>query len=151
MSSVERLQEYAESLPKDSETHLLTDPVEGSWPSRGEIVFNGVTAAYPSRPDKPVLRDVNIRIEPGTTVFIVGRTGSGKSTLLSILLRLLEIGSGTVIVDGEGTFIAIYSCEIPCLLVYVATDISKLGVHTLRRGMELIPQGQFEYLLACAS
>jgi len=123
MSSVERLQEYAESLPKDSETHLLTDPVEGSWPSRGEIVFNGVTAAYPSRPEKPVLRDVNVRIEPGTTVFIVGRTGSGKSTLLSILLRLLEIGSGSVIVDGE--------------------DISKLGVHTLRRGMELIPQDPF--------
>jgi ATP-binding cassette, subfamily C (CFTR/MRP), member 1 len=104
MSCVERLQEYAESLPKDAPPHLETDPVEAAWPSRGEIVFNNVTAAYPSRPEKPVLNSVSIRIEPGTTTFIVGRTGSGKSTLLSVLLRLLEVGSGSVIVDGEGTF-----------------------------------------------
>ena len=121
MSSVERLQEYTDQLPKDAPPHLPTDPVEGTWPSRGEIIFNGVEAAYPSRPEKPVLKDVNIRIQPGTTVFIVGRTGSGKSTLLSALLRLLELGKGNVLVDGE--------------------DVSKLGVHTLRRGMELIPQG----------
>ena len=121
MSSVERLQEYSEKLPRDAAPHLPTDPAEGSWPSRGEIIFKGVEAAYSSRPEKPVLRDVNIRIQPGTTVFIVGRTGSGKSTLLSALLRLLELGKGSILVDGE--------------------DISKLGVHTLRRGMELIPQG----------
>jgi len=121
MSSVERLQEYSEKLPRDVAPHLPTDPAEGSWPSRGEIIFKGVEAAYSSRPEKPVLKDVNIHVQPGTTVFIVGRTGSGKSTLLSALLRLLELGKGSVLVDGE--------------------DISKLGVHTLRRGMELIPQG----------
>ena len=121
MSSVERLQEYSERLPRDAVPHLPTDPAEGSWPSRGEIIFKGVEAAYSSRPEKPVLKEVNIRIQPGTTVFIVGRTGSGKSTLLSALLRLLELGKGSILVDGE--------------------DISKLGVHTLRRGMELIPQG----------
>lgn len=102
MSSVERLNEYAENLPKDAESVLPTDPAEGSWPSRGEILFKNVTAAYPSRPEKPVLREVNINIQPGQTVFIVGRTGSGKSTLLSVLLRLLEIGSGSVIIDGKG-------------------------------------------------
>jgi len=123
MSSVERLQEYAEKLPKDSAPHLETDPAEGSWPTRGEIVFKDVTAAYPSRPEKAVLSHVDITIQPGTTTFIVGRTGSGKSTMLSVLLRLLEIGTGSVIVDGE--------------------DITKLGVHTLRRGMELIPQDPF--------
>jgi len=121
MSSVERLQEYSERLPRDAAPHLPTDPAEGSWPSRGEIIFKGVEAAYSTRPEKPVLKEVNIRIQPGTTVFIVGRTGSGKSTLLSALLRLLELGKGSILVDGE--------------------DISKLGVHTLRRGMELIPQG----------
>lgn len=121
MSSVERLQEYSEKLPQDSPPHLPDDPVEGSWPSHGEIVFTGVEAAYPSRPEKPVLKDVNIRIRPGATVFIVGRTGSGKSTLLLVLLRLLELGKGRILVDG--------------------VNISELGVHALRRGMELIPQG----------
>ena len=129
MSSVERLQEYSEKLPKDAAPHLPTDPAEGSWPSRGEIIFNGVEAVYPSRPENPVLKDVNIRIQPSTTVFIVGRTGSGKSTLLSVLLRLLELGKGNILVDGE--------------------DISKLGVHTLRRGMELIPQGISTVALSC--
>jgi ABC-type multidrug transport system fused ATPase/permease subunit len=129
LSSVERLQEYSEKLPKDAAPHLPTDPTEGAWPSRGEIIFKGVEAAYPSRPEKPVLKDVNIRVQPGTTVFIVGRTGSGKSTLLSVLLRLLELGKGNILVDGE--------------------DISKLGVHTLRRGMELIPQGISIPLLSC--
>ena len=127
MSSVERLQEFSERLPKDAATNLPTDPAEGTWPSRGEIIFNGVEAAYPSHPGKPVLKDVNIRIQPGTTVFVVGRTGSGKSTLLSALLRLLELDKGHVLVDGE--------------------DISKLGVHTLRRGIELIPQGTSTPLL----
>ena len=121
MSSVERLQGYSEKLPKDPSPHLSTDPAEGSWPSRGEIIFKDVEAAYSSRPGKPVLKDVNICIQPGTTVIIVGRTGSGKSTLLSVLLRLLELDKGNILIDGE--------------------DISKLGVHTLRRGIELIPQG----------
>jgi len=129
MSSVERLQEYSEKLPKDATAYLPTDPAEGAWPSRGEIIFNGVEAAYPNRPERPVLKDVNIRIQPGTTVFIVGRTGSGKSTLLSALLRLLELRKGNILVDGK--------------------DISKLGVHTLRRGIELIPQGISIPLLPC--
>ena len=129
MSSVERLQEYSEKLPQDSPPHLPSDPAEGAWPSHGEIVFTGVEAAYPSRPEKPVLKDVNICIQPGATVFIVGRTGSGKSTLLSVLLRLLELGKGQVLVDG--------------------VSISELGVHALRRGMELIPQGISISLLSC--
>ena len=121
MSSVERLQEYSEKLPKDAATRLPADPGEGAWPSRGEIIFNGVEVAYPSRPEKPVLNDVNIRIQSGTTVFVVGHTGSGKSTLLLALLRLVELDKGNILVDGK--------------------DISKFGVHTLRRGIELIPQG----------
>ncbi|OCH93976.1 P-loop containing nucleoside triphosphate hydrolase protein [Obba rivulosa] len=123
MNSVDRLLEYTERLPQEHPAHLETDPVEGVWPSRGEIVFKDLEASYPSRPERPVLKNVNLKFVPGETVFIVGRTGSGKSTLLSILLRLLEIGKGRVEVDGE--------------------DISKLGVATLRRGMELIPQDPF--------
>lgn len=91
MGSVGRLQEYSEKLPRDAFPHLPTDPAEGSWPFRCEIIFKVVEAAYPSRPEKPILKEINIPIQPGTTVFIVGRTGSGKSTLLSVLLRLLDL------------------------------------------------------------
>ncbi|MEZ5321714.1 MAG: ABC transporter ATP-binding protein [Microthrixaceae bacterium] len=51
--------------------------------------------------DGPVLRGVTFRIEPGETVALVGPTGSGKSTLLSLLIRLHEPGSGSILLDGR--------------------------------------------------
>ncbi|EGN96324.1 hypothetical protein SERLA73DRAFT_186014 [Serpula lacrymans var. lacrymans S7.3] len=123
MNSVERLIEYTESLPKEPPARLESDPTKAMWPTRGEIVLRDIEAAYPSRPDKLVLRDVSLTFNPGETVFIVGRTGSGKSTLLSLLLRMIEAGNGTVEIDGR--------------------DITSLGVSTLRQGMQVIPQDPF--------
>ena len=102
MNSVERLMNYTASLPGEGPTHLESDPAEGTWPMRGEIVLHGIDAAYHSRPDKPVLQNVNLTFNAGETVFIVGRTGSGKSTLLSLLLRMIESSNGTVEIDGRG-------------------------------------------------
>ena len=101
MNAVERLMNYTVSLPKEDPAHLESDPAEG-WPSRGEIVLRDIDAAYHSRPDKLVLRNINLVFNAGETVFIVGRTGSGKSTLLSLLLRLIESSTGTVEIDGRG-------------------------------------------------
>lgn len=102
MNSVERLMNYTDSLPKEDPTHLGSDPAEGAWPERGEIVLRDIDAAYHSRPDKLVLRNVNLTFNAGETVFIVGRTGSGKSTLLSLLLRMIESSNGSVEIDGRG-------------------------------------------------
>lgn len=52
------------------------------------IVFNGLSFAYPSRPSQQVLRNVNLRIDTGTSTAIVGPSGCGKSTLASLLLGL---------------------------------------------------------------
>lgn len=93
---------YTTSLPKEDSAYLGSDPAEGIWPSRGEIVLRDVDAAYHSRPDRLVLRNVNLTFNAGETVFIVGRTGSGKSTLLSLLLRMIESSNGTVEIDGNG-------------------------------------------------
>ncbi|KAH7890193.1 P-loop containing nucleoside triphosphate hydrolase protein [Phlebopus sp. FC_14] len=123
MNSVERLMGYTENLPEEPAARLGSDPSKAAWPSRGEIVIRDVDAAYPSRPDKLVLRNVNITFQPGETVFIVGRTGSGKSTLLSLLLRMIESSNGSVEIDGR--------------------DIKSLGVATLRQGMQVIPQDPF--------
>lgn len=102
MNSVERLMNYTASLPKEDPAELPSDPAEGAWPSRGEIILHDIDAAYHSRPDKLVLRNVNLTFNAGETVFIVGRTGSGKSTLLSLLLRMIESSNGTVEIDGRG-------------------------------------------------
>ncbi|KAI9894772.1 MAG: hypothetical protein M1814_002129 [Vezdaea aestivalis] len=67
---------------------------------RGEVVFENVTFAYPSRPGRPALSNVDFHFPAGTTTFIVGPSGSGKSTLGSLLLRFYDINSGNITVDG---------------------------------------------------
>ncbi|KAI6122701.1 P-loop containing nucleoside triphosphate hydrolase protein [Pisolithus croceorrhizus] len=123
MNSVERLMNYTENLPREQAAHFGSDPSKEAWPMRGEIVLRDINAAYPSRPDKLVLRSVNLTFRPGETVFIVGRTGSGKSTLLSLLLRMIDPCAGTVKIDGR--------------------DITSVGLTTLRQAMEVIPQDPF--------
>ena len=65
---------------------------------KGEIVFDEVTFGYD--PDQPVLHNVSLRIAPGERVGVVGWTGSGKSTLIRLLVRLYDIQSGRILVDG---------------------------------------------------
>ncbi len=54
-------------------------------------------------PDEPVLEDVNVHIQPGETVAIVGPTGAGKTTFVSLLSRFYDVqqGQGAVLVDGN--------------------------------------------------
>ena len=65
---------------------------------RGEIEFAGVTFGY--RPERPVLRDVTLRVAPGETLAIVGATGAGKTTIISLLERFYDPDRGTVKLDG---------------------------------------------------
>jgi len=66
--------------------------------ARGEVEWRGVSFRY--RPEMPVLRQVDLRVEPGTRVAIVGATGAGKSTLVSLLPRFFDPSSGAVMIDG---------------------------------------------------
>jgi ATP-binding cassette subfamily B protein len=67
--------------------------------ARGAIEFQGVGFRYPGT-QRPVLRDLSFRVEPGETVAIVGPTGSGKSTLVSLLPRLHDPTEGMIFLDG---------------------------------------------------
>ncbi|MEZ5560745.1 MAG: lipid A export permease/ATP-binding protein MsbA [Pseudomonadales bacterium] len=66
----------------------------------GRIEFRNVNFAY-ERGAGPVLQDVDLVIEPGQTVALVGRSGSGKSTLASLIPRFYEVGSGEILLDGQ--------------------------------------------------
>ena len=66
---------------------------------RGRIEFRNLTFKYHTH-DEPVLRNINLTIEPGQTVAFVGRTGSGKSTLVNLIPRVIEADEDTVFVDG---------------------------------------------------
>jgi ABC-type multidrug transport system fused ATPase/permease subunit len=66
---------------------------------RGKIIFDHVSFAY--EPERPALRDVSFRVEPGQVLALVGRTGSGKSTTASLLLRFYDPDEGAVRIDGN--------------------------------------------------
>ncbi|MGF1489606.1 MAG: ABC transporter ATP-binding protein [Prochloraceae cyanobacterium] len=65
----------------------------------GEINLNDVTFAYGDR--KPIIENLSLNIPKGKTIAIVGSTGSGKSTIVKLLLRLYELQSGSITLDGK--------------------------------------------------
>ncbi|KAB2671461.1 MAG: ATP-binding cassette domain-containing protein [Verrucomicrobia bacterium] len=67
---------------------------------RGEVAFEDVHFAYPSRPEAAVLRGVSLHAAPGEKVALVGPSGAGKSTIIALLLRLYEPVSGRLRIDG---------------------------------------------------
>ncbi|KAK0537997.1 ATP-binding cassette permease mdl1 [Tilletia horrida] len=73
--------------------------IEASRPPRIEL--DHVSFAYPSRPTVPILRELNLNIEPGESVALVGPSGVGKSSVHSLLLRFYDPDSGTVRLDGR--------------------------------------------------
>jgi ATP-binding cassette, subfamily B, multidrug efflux pump len=67
-------------------------------PILGRVVFDGVWAEY--EPGQPVLRDVNLKAEPGQMVAIVGPTGAGKTTMANLIPRFYDVTSGSITIDG---------------------------------------------------
>ncbi|MGI6263904.1 MAG: ABC transporter ATP-binding protein [Acutalibacteraceae bacterium] len=68
-------------------------------PPQGRVRFEGVDFAYD--PQKPLIRQFDLSVEPGTTVAIVGPTGAGKTTLVNLLMRFYETDRGAIYVDGQ--------------------------------------------------
>jgi ATP-binding cassette, subfamily B, bacterial len=64
----------------------------------GRVRFEGVTFGYHA--DRPVLHDVDLELEAGKTVALIGHTGSGKTSLASLIPRFYDVQRGAVIVDG---------------------------------------------------
>ncbi|ASV34354.1 lipid ABC transporter permease/ATP-binding protein [Candidatus Williamhamiltonella defendens] len=67
--------------------------------SKGEIEFRNVTFYYPGK-NTPTLIDINLHLESGKMVALVGRSGSGKSTIANLLTRFYDVSSGHILVDG---------------------------------------------------
>ena len=68
---------------------------------RGEIEFKNVTYRYYKNSEEPVLSDIGLKIDAGSTVGIIGSTGCGKTTLVSLIPRLYDTDEGEVLIDGR--------------------------------------------------
>jgi ATP-binding cassette, subfamily B, multidrug efflux pump len=65
---------------------------------KGRVAFENISFRY--LPDKPVIEDLSLTVQPGQTVAIVGPTGAGKTTLVNLLMRFYEVDSGRITLDG---------------------------------------------------
>ncbi|MFC7406902.1 ABC transporter ATP-binding protein [Georgenia alba] len=102
-------------------------------PGRGRgltVELDGATFGYPGA-DEPVLRDVTLRLSPGTTTAVIGSTGSGKSTLVNLVPRLIDVTAGAVRVGG--------------------IDVRELDPGELRERVAVVPQKAYLFSGTVAS
>ncbi|XP_055687209.1 multidrug resistance protein homolog 65 [Lutzomyia longipalpis] len=95
----------AYSIFKIIDRESAIDPMSGNGKvintgMKGDVDFQGVSFHYPSRPDVPTLRNLNISVGAGQTIALVGHSGCGKSTILQLLQRFYDPNEGKVCVDG---------------------------------------------------
>jgi ATP-binding cassette subfamily B protein len=96
MASMNRMHEVMSIEPAIADGAESDDVKE----IKGEIEFRHLTFTYHPNAE-PVLKDINLRIQPGKTVAFVGNIGSGKSTLVSLVPRLLDAKPGQILIDGR--------------------------------------------------
>ncbi|MFJ3493045.1 ABC transporter ATP-binding protein [Streptomyces sp. NPDC086091] len=96
------------------------DPAVGVRPEevRGRVALEHVSFRY--EPDKPLIEDLSLTVEPGHTVAIVGPTGAGKTTLVNLLMRFYEVSGGRITLDG--------------------VDIARMARDELRAGIGMVLQ-----------
>ncbi len=95
--SAGRIQDVFDAQPliKDNPNGITTTA------TKGELVFDHVTFAYPGPSQTPVIRDISFTANPGETVAFIGSTGSGKSTLIQLIPRFYDVSQGHVLIDGS--------------------------------------------------
>jgi ATP-binding cassette, subfamily B, bacterial len=95
-----RFHEFMQTPVGIDASSLAEDPeAVPTYQFTGKVEFSHLTFGY--EVDRPVLKDVDLLIEPYQTVALVGRSGSGKSTLVKLLFRYFEPNQGAVLIDGQ--------------------------------------------------
>lgn len=119
--SMERLLQINNSEPEISNSSITDYEIQENE-IKGEIIFENLSFKYPGS-DNYVLKDINLKINRGSTLGIIGHTGSGKSTLINLLPRVFDPTEGNIYIDG--------------------VNIKKFEVKLLRDIIGIVPQESF--------
>ncbi|TFZ65302.1 ATP-binding cassette domain-containing protein [Hymenobacter sp. UV11] len=99
LGASERILEILDETPEPT----LREPATGLVPAqiRGDIRYEHVAFRYPTRPDVPVLQDIDFHIKSGEKIALVGPSGAGKSTIAGLLMQFYPLSGGRIVVDGH--------------------------------------------------
>lgn len=114
VASAERVYELLDAPEQEPDAEVPERPEE----LRGQVTLDKVAFRY--EPDKPLIENLSLTVEPGQTVAIVGPTGAGKTTLVNLLMRFYEVTGGEIALDG--------------------VDIAKMTREELRGGIGMVLQ-----------
>lgn len=114
VASAERVYELLDAAEQEPDAEVPERPQE----LRGQVTFDKVAFRY--EPDRPLIENLSLTVEPGHTVAIVGPTGAGKTTLVNLLMRFYEVTGGEIALDG--------------------VDIAKMTREELRDGIGMVLQ-----------
>ncbi|MCB0395318.1 MAG: ATP-binding cassette domain-containing protein [Flavobacteriales bacterium] len=115
LGATERLREIQQGEQED-----VMQPSSDGERLKGDVDFQDVSFAYPSRKEVTVLNNVSLNIRAGERVAFVGPSGAGKSTLTALLLRFYDADSGQILLDGK--------------------PIDSMTLHKVRSNMGIVPQ-----------
>jgi ATP-binding cassette, subfamily B, fatty acid transporter len=115
IAGAQRVFDLLDEPEQEPDAALGLPPVDGRG---GRVEFRHVNFSY--RPGTPVIHNLSLLAEPGSTVAIVGPTGAGKTTLVNLLMRFYELDSGQILIDGA--------------------DISTASRHSLRSRIGMVLQ-----------
>ncbi|MEW1719818.1 ABC transporter ATP-binding protein [Streptomyces sp. NPDC093109] len=114
VASAERIFELLDSVEQEPDA----PSIERLREPQGRVALEGVSFRYD--PEKPLIDDLSLSVDPGQTVAIVGPTGAGKTTLVNLLMRFYEVTGGRITLDG--------------------LDISRMSREELRSGIGMVLQ-----------
>ncbi|WP_328776568.1 ABC transporter ATP-binding protein/permease [Streptomyces goshikiensis] len=114
VASAERVYELLDAREQEPDVEVPERPEL----LRGQVTLDKVAFRY--EPDKPLIENLSLTVEPGQTVAIVGPTGAGKTTLVNLLMRFYEVTGGRIALDG--------------------VDIAKMTREELRTGIGMVLQ-----------
>ncbi|MGW8781807.1 ABC transporter ATP-binding protein [Streptomyces sp. NPDC055796] len=114
VASAERVYELLDAREQEPDAVVPERPEQ----IRGQVTLDKVAFRY--EPDKPLIENLSLTVEPGHTVAIVGPTGAGKTTLVNLLMRFYEVTGGEIALDG--------------------VDIAKMTREELRGGIGMVLQ-----------